>query len=279
MLAKSYNIGLFFSTLKKGTTAHFFHDVIIGVNNVIKDQYTLSVKGIDDYKNFHLIEKRYFDGIILMSQSLQDDAFINHVVQQNIPLAVLNREVGINSIVNIITDDKEGAFKITEFLIQQGHRSIGIIEGKKDFKASSQRKQGFLEAFKKYDLSYNPAFSVAGNFDLQSGYTAMKKLLKASELPTAVFCLNDEMAVGAMKAASEIGLRIPDDISIAGFDDSGYSAFLHPALTTVKRPIEKVSYNGARQLLNMIDNNGKIRADVVYVHTELVVRDSVKKID
>ena len=214
-----------------------------------------------------------------MSQSLQDDAFINHVVQQNIPLAVLNREVGINSIVNIITDDKEGAFKITEFLIQQGHRSIGIIEGKKDFKASSQRKQGFLEAFKKYDLSYNPAFSVAGNFDLQSGYTAMKKLLKASELPTAVFCLNDEMAVGAMKAASEIGLRIPDDISIAGFDDSGYSAFLHPALTTVKRPIEKVSYNGARQLLNMIDNNGKIRADVVYVHTELVVRDSVKKID
>lgn len=278
VLAKSYNLGLFFSTLKKGTTAHFFHDVIVGANNVIKDQYTLSVKGIDDYKTFAGIHKRYFDGIMLMSQSMQDDEFINHVMNEEIPLAVLNREIGKNNVINIITDDKEGAFNITEYMIRQGHKKIGVIEGKQDFKASIQRRIGFMEALQKHKIPFNPSFSEVGNFDLQSGYEAMARLLQKDELPTAVFCFNDDMAVGAMKAINERKLIIPDDISIAGFDDSGYAAFLHPALTTVRRPIEKISYNGAKLLLEMINKNGKTRSEVLYVHTELVIRDSVKKL-
>lgn len=278
VLAKSYNLGLFFSTLKKGTTAHFFHDVIVGANNVIKDQYTLSVKGIDDYPSFAAINKRFFDGIILMSQSMQDDGFINHVLTEEIPLAVLNREIGKSNVINIITDDEEGAFNITEYIIRQGHKKIGLIEGKQDFKASVYRRKGFMDALAKYDIPFNPEFSEVGNFDLQSGYQAMSKLLKKSELPTAVFCFNDDMAVGAMKAINEQNIRIPEDISIAGFDDSGYSAFLHPALTTVRRPIEKISFNGAKLLLDMINKNGKTQSGALYVHTELVIRESVKKL-
>ncbi len=278
VLAKSYNLGLFFSTLKKGTTAHFFQDVIVGANNVIQDQYTLSVKGIDDYKSLFAVQKRYFDGIMLMSQSLQDDEFINHIISENIPLAVLNREIGTGKIINIISDDKEGAYNITEYIIQQGHTKIGVIEGKQDFKASSKRRTGFMEALSNYKVTFNPMFSEVGNFDLESGYQAMKRLLTKPEQPTVVFCFNDEMAVGAMKAINEAGLKIPDDISIAGFDDSVFSGYVHPALTTVRRPIEKISYMGAKLLLEMINNTGNIQNDVIYVHTELMVRDSVKKI-
>jgi DNA-binding LacI/PurR family transcriptional regulator len=278
VLAKSYNIGLFFSTLKKGTTAHFFQEVIVGVNNAVKDQYTLTVKGIDDYKSFMAIQKRYFDGIILMSQSLQDDEFINHVIGEDIPLAVLNRDLGIGNVINIISDDIEGAFNITEYIIKQGHTKIGIIEGKPDFKASIHRRRGFLNALEKYYIPFDPEFSVVGNYDLESGYQAMKKLLKKPERPTVMFCFNDEMAVGAMKAINENQLRIPEDISIAGFDDSVFSAYLHPALTTVRRPIEKISNTGAQLLLDMITKHGNVKNEIQYVHTELVVRDSVKKI-
>jgi DNA-binding LacI/PurR family transcriptional regulator len=278
VLAKSYNIGLFFSTLKKGTTAHFFQEVIVGVNNAVEDQYTLSVKGIDDYKNFFAIQKRYFDGIILMSQSLQDDEFINHVINEDIPLAVLNRELGEENVINIISDDIEGAFNITEHIIKQGHTRIGIIEGKQDFKASIHRRRGFMNALEKYKIPFNPLFSVAGNYDLESEYQAMKKMLKKAEMPTALFCFNDEMAVGAMKAINESNLRIPEDISIAGFDDSVFSAYLHPALTTVRRSIEKISNTGARLLLEMINKPGNVKHEKLFVHTELVVRESVKKL-
>ena len=278
VLSKSYNIGLFFSTLKKGTTANFFYDVITGVNNVIKDQYTLSVKGIDVYQDFHLINKRYFDGIILMSQSTNDDNFINHVINQGLPLVVLNRHIEANNIIRILSDDKSGAYKITSHLVENGHQKIAIIEGKESFKTNQQRKEGFMEALSNHQISFNPALSVKGNYDLSSGYSAMKKLLNLKDKFTAVFCFNDDMAVGAMKAIAEKNLRIPEDISIVGFDDSGYAPFLNPALTTVKRPIGKISIDGAKKLLDIIQNNKISQSQEYHVKTELVIRDSVQKI-
>lgn len=278
VLSKSYNIGLFFSTLKKGTTANFFYDVITGVNNVIKDQYSLSVKGIDVYKDFHLINKRYFDGIIIMSQSIHDDAFIQHVEDQHIPLVLLNRDIKSANIATILSDDKTGAYKATEYIISQGHKKIGVIEGKESFRTNQMRKEGFLAALKDYAIQPIPHLMTKGNYDLSSGYTAMKTLLTQNENPSVVFCFNDDMAVGAMKAIVEAGYKIPDDISLIGFDDSGYAPFLNPALTTVKRPIEKISIDGTKRLLSMIDKDTKDQDGVFYVNTELIVRDSVKKI-
>ena len=278
VLSKSYNIGLFFSTLKKGTTASFFHEVIMGVNSIIKDKYSLSVKGIDGYKNFSLLSKRYFDGIIMMSQSSDDDEFVQHVLGEEIPLVVLNRDLNKPQITTIIAEDQTGAFKATEFLINKGHKKIGIIEGKENFRNNQKRKQGFLEAMQKHGLKLNPRWTERGNFDLGTGYMAMRKLLQHEELPTAVFCFNDDMAVGAMKAAYEKGLRIPDDISIMGFDDSGYAPFLNPALTTVKRPIEKISIDGTKKLLDQIENNKILANNTFFIPTELIVRDSVAEV-
>ena len=278
VLSKSYNVGLFFSTLKKGTTASFFHEVIMGVNSIIKDKYSLSVKGIDVYKNFTLLSKRYYDGILVMSQSSDDDAFIQRIIEEEIPLVVLNRDLSKPEITTIISEDQTGAYQATEFLISKGHKKIGILEGKENFRNNQKRKQGFLEAMQKYELPIEEKWMERGNFDLGTGYMAMRKLLQNDELPTAVFCFNDDMAVGAMKAIYEKGLRIPEDISIMGFDDSGYAPFLNPALTTVKRPIEKISIDGTKKLLNQIEKS-KIRADnTFFIPTELIVRDSVAQV-
>lgn len=93
----------------------------------------------------------------------------------------------------------------------------------------------------------NKDFMIKGNYDLESGYKAMKELLQLNKIPTAVFCSNDDIAVGAIKAIVEKGLRVPQDISIAGFDDNLFSAYLNPALTTVKRSIEEMSKEGAKK--------------------------------
>lgn len=276
VLDKSYNIGLFFSTINEGTSPNFFYETVRGVNGVIRDKYNLIVRGIDDYKNYNNINNKNFDGLIIMSQSIHDNVFIYDVLNKGIPLVLLNRELEDVHITNILSDDKMGAYKAVEYLINQGHREIAIIEGKEGFKSSTERKQGFIEAIIDNNIPINKDYIMKGNYDLESGYKAMKTLLSKSRIPTAVFCSNDDMAVGAMKAIVESGLRVPEDISILGFDDNLFSAFLTPTLTTVKRPIEKISTEGAKILLEIIENKC-IKKETVYINTTFVERQSVSR--
>ncbi|GIP32876.1 LacI family DNA-binding transcriptional regulator [Paenibacillus sp. J2TS4] len=277
VLDRSYNLGLFFSTLNEGTSAGFFFESVRGVNNVVKGSYNLVVRGIDDYKDYNGITRKSFDGVLVMSQSARDDEFIRHLHESGIPFVVLNRHVEGYGSVNILSDDRQGAFQIVQFLIHQGHRRIAIIEGKAGFKSTQERKKGYLEAMAEHDLQIREEYQVQGSYDLESGYIRMKDLLKLPELPTAIFCSNDDMAVGAMKAALEYGLKIPDDLSLAGFDDNLFSGYLSPALTTIKRPVEQMSRKGAAVLVDLIESKDLGKQDTVYLPTELMIRDSVSR--
>jgi LacI family transcriptional regulator len=274
VMDRSYNIGLFFSTLQTGTSAGFFYETVRGVNSIVREGYNMVVRGIDDYEHFRSIHRKSFDGVIVMSQSSKDDPFLRHLADADIPHIVLNRRVEGLKGMNILSDDRQGAYKAVAHLIGQGHRRIAIIEGKEGFQSTTERKDGYLKAMSDNGIECEPQYQVQGNYDLKSGYTAMRKLLKVNPRPTAVFCLNDDMAVGAMKAIAEEKLTVPGDISVVGFDDSMFSAFLSPALTTVKRPIEEISRQGARMLLDCIQNKVLDR-ETVHLHTELVIRESV----
>jgi LacI family transcriptional regulator len=277
VLSKSYNIGLFFSTIKTGTSAGFFMDSVRGVNEVIRDNYSLSVEGVDDLKDLSKISSRFFDGIILMSQSQEDDFFIQHVISQNIPFILLNRELDLPVATTILADDKTGAYKAAVCLIRKGHTRIGLIEGKPEFKNTQRRKEGFLNALREYHIEYDPTLSETGNYDLDGGYVAMKKILSHCNTLTAVFCFNDDMAVGAMKAIHEEGLQIPENISLVGFDDSEYAAYLNPALTSVSRPIEQMCVEGARILTEKIEGLSQ-KNKTIFLKTELKERDSVRNL-
>lgn len=277
VLDRSYNVGLFFSTLHTGTSAGFLYEAVKGVNDVIKDQYNLIVRGLDDYKSFQKINRKSYDGIIVMSQSSVDQPFIDYVSEREIPLVVLNRQIERGSVMNLVPDDQRGAYRLVHYLIAQGHRNIAIIEGKESFKSTQARRDGYLEAMNRFDVPVRDEYRMQGNYDVESGYAAMNRLLKLELRPTAVFCCNDEMALGAMKAIHEKQLSVPGDISVVGFDDQLFSAFVSPALTTVRRPIEEISREGAAKLLTLIENK-QVQKETIFVHTELVIRDSVKTI-
>ncbi|KYH30408.1 MULTISPECIES: LacI family DNA-binding transcriptional regulator [Clostridium] len=278
VLDKSYTIGLFFSTIYKGTSPGFFYETVKGVSSEIEDKYNLVVKGISDYKEFSSINRKRFDGIIVMSQSDKDNMFIYNAIEKEIPIVVLNREVEADSVVNILSGDRKGAYNAVDYLIKNGHKDIAIIEGAKVFKSTYERKEGFLNALIDNDIPVKSEYMVQGEYDMESGYLAMKKLLSLPKIPTAVFCSNDDMAVGAFKAAFEAKLSIPDDISIMGFDNNVFSPYLTPALTTVQRSIEKVSKQGAKKLLEII-NSGEKKGERIYIDTELIIRESVKKLN
>ncbi|MNO81376.1 putative HTH-type transcriptional repressor ExuR [compost metagenome] len=276
-MQRSYTIGLFFTSIAKGTSSGFFSDTIRGVNSVVDVEYNLFIRGIDDYAEYSSIHRKRFDGIILMSQSEADNKFIYHVVQQDIPIVVLNRQIDDRSIINIISNDREGAYNAGKYLIDSGHQDIAIIEGVEGFKSTQERRDGYIKSLLDHNLPVRNDYMISGNYDMHSGYEAMGRLLDLEKPPTAVFCSNDDMAIGAMKAVFERGLQVPDDVSIVGFDDSGFSLFANPSLTTVKRPIEKISEQGAHKLLSLIkeplENDGLISID-----TEFIARESVKKL-
>ncbi|MBU3172067.1 LacI family DNA-binding transcriptional regulator [Clostridium estertheticum] len=277
VLNRSYNIGLIFTTISEATSSRFFYETISGVNSAIKGSYNLVVRGIDDYRDFTSVNSKRFDGIILMSQSNSDNSFIYYLMEKKIPLVVLNRYIDESSIVNILSSDKKGVYEAVNYLIQNGHKDIAIIEGKKGFNSTTERKNGFLNALIENKIQINSKYIVEGNYTIGSGYDAMKKLLSLSEIPTAVFCSNDEMAIGAMKATAEAGLNVPNDISIMGFDGMQLGDYLTPALTTVRRPIIEISKIGAEKLLSIIENNTD-DGEKIYISTELIKRESVAKL-
>jgi DNA-binding LacI/PurR family transcriptional regulator len=278
VMDRSYHLGLFFTTLNQGTSAGFFYEAIRGVNSVIKDRYQLIVKGIDDYSSYYSITRRNFDGIIAVSQSSEDSPFIEHVVSADIPIVVLNREVDSQGVLNIIAEEEQGAFQAVSYLIEQGHVRIAMIEGRAGFKSAQSRKEGFIRAMNKHSIPVNEAYIKPGMYDLESGLKGMQQLLELIEPPTAVFCSNDETALGAMKAVTEKGMQVPVDISIVGFDDTVFSAFITPALTTVRRPIELIAREGAMRLIKGIEQK-RLDTESVYLKTELMIRQSVRKLN
>ncbi|ASA25123.1 LacI family DNA-binding transcriptional regulator [Paenibacillus donghaensis] len=275
VLQRSHTIGLFFTSIAKGTSASFFSDTIRGVNSVIDVGYNLFIRGIDDYADYSVIHRKRFDGIILMSQSEADNKFIYHVVQQEIPIVVLNRQIEDRSIINIISNDREGAYQAGKYLIEAGHTDIAIVEGVEGFKSTQERRDGFIQALIDHGIPVRSEYMVRGNYDMPSGYQAMGSLLALDKPPSAVFCSNDDMAIGAMNKVYEEGMQVPADVSIVGFDDSGFSAFTNPSLTTVKRRIEEISEQGAHKILSLIkrpaEEDGRIS-----IGTELIIRRSVR---
>lgn len=270
-LAKAYTIGVFFSTIDNGTSAFVFQSVINNVYGSIDKKYNVIVKGIDTYE-INSINPKNYDGIIVVSQKKKDDFFIKEILDKEIPMVVLNRKVDFD-VINIYTDECRGTFDGIEYLIKSGHTEIGIIEGKESFESTIDRRRGYCEAFEKYNIITNTKIIGRGDFTVKGGYIAAKEIIKHKL--TAIFAFNDEMAVGAIKAIIESGLRVPEDISILGFDGNDFGEYLTPNITTIKRPIGEIAKKGTEELIKLINKENNIEKNICF-KSELVLGNSIK---
>lgn len=276
VLDKSYIVGLFFSTLKLNVRAEFFHQSIIETLKVLKGKYNVVINGIDEYKDYTAINKRNFDGILVISQLERDNAFIKRALEQKIPTVVMNREVkDIDVEANVLVNERQGAYDAARYLLQAGHEKIAIFVGKNNFNSSLCRKKGFFDAMTEAGKKLPTEYIIQGDYTFESGYNGMRTLWNLPDRPTAIFSSNDDMALGALRATAELGIKVPDRISIVGFDDSCYSAFINPPLTTVQRLAEKMSRTGACILLDILENRCE-RQGLIYIDAPLCIRKSVR---
>lgn len=274
---RSFTIGLFFSSIDQGTSGSFLVDVIKGISRELDENYNLTVHGIDAVHNFGAIQPQRFDGILVMSQSDEDNAFIYHVKTIGIPLVVLNRQLEDPGIMNVVANDREGVKEAIDYAAACGHQKFAIIEGKPGFKSSSERKQGFMDSLIAHRIPLNPDYFAAGDYSIESGYRAMSTLLELADPPTAVFCSNDDMAIGAMNACYAHKVSVPQQISLIGFDDIMFARYTNPALTTVRKPIADISELGTKMLIQLLQPVPS-KPQQLFVKTALVARETVAKL-
>ena len=272
--AKSNNIGLFFSNIVEGTSPEFFQEVVRSISKALSQEYNLVINATTYYRNYNEINRKDYDGIILVSQTKKDDAFIKAMVDKEIPIVVLNRDVQDLHVMNVLGDDETGVYEGVSYLISQGHKEIAFIAGREDFESTDLRKTGFVRALRNRNIEPSQRYIVQGDYSMDGGYKGMMELLKLEKYPSAVFCSNDDMAFGAVKAIREVGLQIPKDMAIMGFDDSLFAEYMTPPLTTIKRPIGDISRQGVELLFQLIEDKG-IAIQKIYKPSSLMIRESV----
>lgn len=179
---------------------------------------------------------------------------------------------------SVVVDNRDGAARAARHLIELGHRRIGLISGGRatfENTTPTERRVGFIDALAEAGIRFDPRYERVGNFSSLGGYEATLPLLGLDPRPTALFALSDEMAMGAIRAAVDQGLSVPDDLSVVGFDDHDLAfAF---GLTTVRQHVSELGSEGARRLLDRMAGR-PTKPECTVIPTELVIRDSTSRI-
>jgi LacI family purine nucleotide synthesis repressor len=175
---------------------------------------------------------------------------------------------------SIIDNAFEGGYLAGRYLVERGHRDIGAIPGQLNRNTGGGRYRGFLKAMNEANIAVRDEWVVQGDFEPESGYQAMQKILNQKQRPTAVFCGGDVMAMGAICAADEMGLRVPQDISVIGYDNVRNARYFSPALTTVHQPKERLGEMAFTMLLDRIISKREVQ-QTIEVKPKLVERRSV----
>ena len=247
--------------------------IAYGCNN---HNYTLSLFLVgnkeDEEKIMPRISRRgLLDGILIQTTQ-NEDKLIGHLVNSSMPSVILGRPFNIEGASYIDVDNVSAGAIATKHLIQLGYRRIAAITGPNHNTTAFDRFEGYSKAMKAANRPLDETLISSGDdFSETSGYAAMKKLLKAS--PDAVFAAADMMAIGAMRAIHEAGLRVPEDIAMVGFDDIPMSAQPNISLTTIHQPITSFGVKAVELLIDLIENGNKPARKLI-LGTELIVRDS-----
>lgn len=220
------------------------------------------------------IAKLNLDAAIVLFPK-ENSPLIKEFEQKEFPFVVLG-SIENKSVVSVDIDNYEAAKKATKYLIKSGLKEIAMIShAPLEYAAANHRMNGFLDAMKEANCKINKNWLIEANFNVESGYKAAYNLWQQSKKPEAIFCGNDEIALGAMIYLNEHEVKIPEEISIIGFDDDPMSEYLYPALTTVAVPGIELANQCISQIYSLLENN-KLKKKNIILPSQIVIRDTVK---
>lgn len=223
----------------------------------------------------NVLTAKQVDGILFVAAGVSTE-HIRTLQKQKVPLVVVDREIPDVSVDEVLTDNVYGGESVTRHLIDLGHRRIGCITGPSNVTPSADRVTGYGRALEEASLPFDEEIVLKGDFQYEGGYRAAERLLTMDDPPTAIFACNDLMAVGVIRAAREMGWRVPDDLSVVGFDDVRLASFTSPPLTTVAQPKYEMGVVATELLLERMESRDRPPQHRL-LETRLVVRQSTAR--
>jgi len=216
------------------------------------------------------IQEGASDGIILLCFDEFNYSVSGFLENAHCPIVTVNRKLS-EKISSFQIDNFMGAKNATDYLIMKGHIKIAHIRGPYNSYNSEERKRGFIEAMTEYGLDIPESFIPTGDWTIDSGYASTLSLMEKKDPPTALFCANDNMAIGALQALRELRLHVPEDVSVVGFDDSEISRVIQPSLTTIRQPLEELGSLAAAEVLTQMANDERQH---IIIEPKLIERSS-----
>lgn len=276
----SDTIGLAISDIRNG----FFSSLAKGVEDECQ-KYNWNVilcnsndKHSKDMENLKMLADKGVSGIIfgMASESTPEmvQECIDFMCHERIPYMLVDRYIETKNGGIVCVDHVNGGYQAVNYLLRLGHRRIACVTGPANLIDSQQRLEGYLRAIKEYGIPYDPSLIVEGKYTFKSGEQAADILLDRNLQFDAIFSFNDMMAIGVMKRLQESGIRIPEDVSIIGYDDIFVDQLLSVPLTTIKQPTEEIGRVAASKIINK-EIGFKSKEERIIFKPELVVRKTV----
>lgn len=264
--------------LTQEIVSSFFNEAMRGVEDgLLGHQYDAIFASThwepdDEAKRLASMEGRRVDGLILIYPGIDDATLERHA--QSVPMVVVGRKVDSRIVHSLAFDHGAGAQQAMQHLLELGHRRIAYIGGPAGRGDADQRFVAYRNALQSAGIGFDPRLVAPGNYVEAGGLSAMTLLLDRGLPFSAVFCANDDSAYGAMLALHRRRLRVPDDVSVVGFDDVSHSAYCVPPLTSVKQPLRELGREAANAVVALIEGRKPARGPMAKL--ELMVRESTR---
>ena len=213
------------------------------------------------------------DGLILSNVRLHEP-FVEELVEQGFPVVLINRKLKNETANYVVMNNHLGAYIATEHLINCRYKKIGIISGPQNLSSGMERLEGYKKALADHELPFNKKYVHSGPFTKEFGYEATKRMLTTSNRPEALFATSDNTALGVMKAANELDIKIPDFLGVVGFDDTELSAHPSIKLTTVSQKKYMMGELGVQILIDLIEREGNLYTNRIVLEPKLIIRES-----
>jgi LacI family transcriptional regulator len=219
-----------------------------------------------------VLSNKQVDGIIFVAAGDQPDS-LDYLLRENMPVVMIDRNLPNVQVDVVLTDHQLGGYLATKHLIELGHQRIACIAGPSSITPSAERITGYQKALEEADLPRDENLIIRGDYHAQSGMDVTNAILNRTPRPTAIFALNDLMALGALRAAAEAGYSVPKDLAVIGYDDLELSRFTSPPLTTISQPKKEISTQAVNLLVQRMSGKSLSPSRVV-LPPELIVRRS-----
>lgn len=227
-------------------------------------------KGYVDFCREHNISGAIFNGIRL------DDPYLREILKSGMPCVFIDLDIEAENVSSVSIHNQLAAKEAVQTLIDHHHRRIACIIGREEADVTIKRLTGYGEALKENGIAYDETIVVCGDYLEEAAYKETLQLLTNHKDITAIFCLSDMMALGSIRAIRKLGLSVPEDISIIGFDDIPIAKYLEPSLATVQQDFYLMGYYAGKQLVNMIQNKEYQKKS--YIEHKVLARDTIRMI-